>query len=114
MSSDQLRDYVGARAGDETVATSWSTATELVREFLTDHGFDLGVDLGVDPPTIPAEVTTRAILEVGAELYHRKNTKNGFSQFATGETLSPLRIARDPLVAARPILAPYLTTGGFA
>lgn len=110
MSSDQLRDYVGARAGDETVATSWSTATELVRAFLTGHG----VDLGADPPTIPAEVTTRAILEVGAELYHRKNTKNGFSQFATGETLSPLRIARDPLVAARPILAPYLTTGGFA
>lgn len=61
---------------------------------------------------IPASVLDRAIIEVAADLYHRQSTRLGVSGFADND-LNPVRITRDPMAAARPILAPYLA-GGFA
>ena len=58
----------------------------------------------------------RVIRRIGqaAELYHRKNTKNGIAQFAVPDMASPIRIARDPMVAAYPILNRFLMRGGLA
>ena len=61
--------------------------------------------------TIPEAVLRRAILEVGSELFHRRQAPNGFPQFATPDGGQAQRIARDPMVAARPILAPFLPMG---
>lgn len=59
--------------------------------------------------TIPDEVHARAVLEVAAELYHRRSAPNGIKSFADGlDGASAIRVARDALVAARPLLAPYL------
>lgn len=60
---------------------------------------------------VPPEILNRAVLEVGAELYHRKTAPSGMKQFATEFGGSPVRIARDPMVAARPLLAPYVPAG---
>lgn len=118
MTADQLREYVGARSGDAAVASCYATATELVRGLLATHQLTIqdGRAVGADPASvvIPEPVVSRAILEVGAELYHRKNTKNGVQQLPVADQVSPLRIARDPLVAARPLFDSYLPVGGFA
>lgn len=62
--------------------------------------------------TIPPEIVDRATLEVAAELYHRRNAPNGIKNFADGfDGAGAIRVARDALVAARPLLAPYLPLG---
>lgn len=61
---------------------------------------------------IPQEIVDRATLEVAAELYHRRNAPNGIKNFADGfDGAGAIRVARDALVAARPLLAPYLPLG---
>jgi hypothetical protein len=60
---------------------------------------------------IPTTIVDRATLEVAAELYHRKNAPNGVKNFADGFDGAAIRVARDALVAARPLLAPYLPMG---
>lgn len=61
---------------------------------------------------VPGDVIDRATLEVAAELYHRKNAPNGVKNFADGfDGAGAIRVARDALVAARPLLAPYLPLG---
>lgn len=84
-----------------------SAASELVWAWLNGTDWRYSGD-------VPASMSLidRAILEVAAELYHRKNTKNAVAQFASPDG-SPVRIARDPMVAAYPILR-QLVGGGFA
>lgn len=63
---------------------------------------------------VPESVVDRAVLEVGADLYHRKAARSGLVQFGGGaEAPAVHRIPLDPLRAAHPILRPYLE-GGFA
>ncbi|VDG76914.1 Uncharacterised protein [Actinobaculum suis] len=60
---------------------------------------------------IPPAVALMAASEVARELYTRLSAPGGvLSPFADA---APVRLARDPLKAAYPILAPYLP-GGFA
>lgn len=94
-----LAAYVGVEP-DEYVAECVEAATDLVAEH-------------VGAAKVPESVMARAVREVGAELFHRKSAPSGVKQFATEFGGTPLRIARDPMVAARPLLAPYLP-GGFA
>lgn len=62
-----------------------------------------------DARGIPESVLTRAALEVAADLYHRRTARNGIAGFDESEIgSSPMRINRDPLAPARPILAPFL------
>ena len=68
--------------------------------------------IGTDNPyQVPADVIARAVLEVGADLYYRKASRNGIVQFDGVETTSALRIGRDPLSAAYPFLRPFLPMG---
>lgn len=62
--------------------------------------------------TVPEVVRDRAVIEVAADLFHRQQTRLGVVGFADND-LNPMRVTRDPMAAARPILAPYLP-GGFA
>lgn len=102
--ASKLAAYVGAAAGDAYVADCWVSAQQLVAKHL------VSADVAA---TVPADVLARAVIEVGSELYHRKNAPSGVAQFADLDGYSPVRVARDPMVAARPILAPYIT-GPFA
>lgn len=61
---------------------------------------------------VPASILDRAGLEVAADLYYRRRTRNGVAEF-DGMDMAPVRISRDPMAAAAAILAPYLG-GGFA
>lgn len=101
MSAADLQHYVRAADGDlDFVTDCYDEATALVDKHVA----------GVPDGDVPDVVLSRAVLEVGAELFHRRATKNGVAQFATGDG-QPVRVARDPMVAARPILAPYVALG---
>ncbi|MFC2689486.1 MAG: hypothetical protein ACFN1H_05180 [Propionibacterium freudenreichii] len=61
---------------------------------------------------VPPEIRARAITEVAAELFNRRNAPNGVASFGDGAGgVIPVRVARDALVAARPLLAPWLGWG---
>lgn len=60
--------------------------------------------------TVPAEILNRAIIEVAADLFHRKSARNGVMELGGGD-LAPFRIARDPMKAAYPMLAQFVPAG---
>lgn len=68
---------------------------------------DALVSRRVGTATVPAPVRDRAVLEVGADLFYRRNTRNGVAGFE-GIEPQPVRIARDPMRAAADLLRPYL------
>lgn len=100
MTAADLKAYVGASTTDAFVETCWVEAEELVTQYVGPTTF------------VPEPVLRRACLEVGSELYHRREAPNGVAQFATLDS-APIRVARDPMVGAYPILNRF-TGGGFA
>jgi hypothetical protein len=99
LTTDELAAYTGANLSDDTFLEACLTeATMLVGRF-------------VGTATVPAEIVDRATLEVSSELFHRRQAPNGIAQFATVDGVSPIRVARDPMVAAYPILTPWLGVG---
>jgi len=95
---EDLKTYVGAQDdSDEFVTSCYDTAVTLVEAFIGEA-------------TVPASAKDRAVLEVGSELFHRKNAPNGVAQFSTYDG-APVRVARDPMVGAYPILARYMVIG---
>lgn len=96
---EQLRLYCGAPASDAMfVKECVEQAEALVTRF-------------VGQVPVPSVIVDRAVLEVGSELFHRKQAPNGIAQFATAEGQSPIRVARDPMIAAYPILQPFTGVG---
>lgn len=98
MTAAALLTYVNAGEGDLDFATEcFNEATSLVGKFVGTF-------------VVPEPVLKRAVKEVGAELFHRRAAKNGIAQFATTDG-APVRVARDPMVAAYPILNRYVGLG---
>jgi hypothetical protein len=98
MTAANLQAYVGASASDITYVTEcFDEATALITVF-------------VGKTYVPKLVLDRAVLEVGSELYHRRSAPNGIAQFGALDG-APIRVARDPMVGAYPLLQRYLTVG---
>ncbi|SJM66842.1 hypothetical protein [Agrococcus casei] len=95
--ADRLAVYVNAEATDAFIPECAETAEVLIDGY-------------VGSAEVPDKVRERAILEVGSELYNRRNAPNGIAQFATPDA-APIRVARDPLVGAYPILRHYVGIG---
>lgn len=96
-----LAPFVGARTVDPYISQCAVEAVDMVLHYI-----------GAEKDSIPASVFHRACVEVGADLYHRRSARNGIAGFEdTDITSAPVRINRDPLVPARPILAPYMKVG---
>jgi hypothetical protein len=94
-----LKDYVGSTHPDDAfVSDCWDEATALVAKF-------------VGTATVNADVLHRAKIECGSELFHRRSAPNGVAQFATLDGGSAIRVARDPMIAAYPILLPWVGLG---
>lgn len=90
-------------------AASVSTADTEYIASCVEEAIEL-VENTVGDATVPDSVLDRAVIEAGSELFNRRTAPNGISQFAAADG-APVRIARDPMVAARPILAPFLPLG---
>lgn len=96
MTAEALRDYVGT-TDDPFVDQCWDEALALVTAY-------------VGSAVVPQVILDRATLEVGSELFHRRNAPNGVAQFASLDG-APIRVARDPMLGAYPILNRYLVVG---
>lgn len=96
LTPESLAAFVGAPTSDTYLATCVTEATELVAH-------------AIGGATVPEAVQDLATREVAADLYHRRSARNGIAGFDDNDiSPAPVRINRDPMVAARPILRPYL------
>lgn len=85
------------RAGeddDEFIERCFDDATDLVSDYVGDK-------------YVPASRLALAILKTGSELYSQRDAPSGISQFSDMNS-NPVRVARDPLVAAKPLLRKYV------
>lgn len=94
---DAFRAYLRCTGTDKELAPVYDVARLLVAQYVGSRN-------------VPEEIFTLAVHKVGSELWASRDAVGGI---VTGYTDmgSGLRLARDPMVAARPILAPYLPLG---
>jgi hypothetical protein len=98
MSSELLKSFVGASDLDDAyVAMCWDEAVERVNVVVGSYD-------------VPTAILTRAYIECGSELFHRRSAPMGVSQFASADG-SAIRVARDPLLGVYPLIRPYLGAG---
>ena len=93
----EFQSYVGT---DETV---------FPQECL-DGGLALVVRYIGAVTTVPATIKDQATLIVSSELFHRRSAPQGVAQFASMDG-TPVRVARDPMIAVYPLLQPYVGFG---
>lgn len=101
----------------EALATKLFTyvrANERDRDYLNDCATRaIALVAGrVGEATVPASVLEGAQLEVAANLYQRRASATGTSNFGDPEAMgNPMRPALDPMTPAWPLLRPYLGPG---
>ena len=96
-----LEWYVQAIGDDAKFAeTSAVEGAELVDNFV-------GKD---NPYQVPRSVLARARLEVGADLYYRKASRNGIVGLDAADS-QPFRLNRDPMAAAYSLLRQFIPVG---
>ncbi|MFB9775383.1 hypothetical protein [Brevibacterium otitidis] len=97
ITADRLLTHVNASAGEHAFAAE-----------CVDQAAAL-VDARVRDYPVPEAVADRARLEVAADLFYRRTARNGITSFDQADgPASTVRINRDPMAAANPILRPYL------
>lgn len=107
-----LKHYVGAHDAehDALLAACLAEAQALIDKYRTAGYDEDHVPVLIE---IPEPVLDQATVEVGADLYHRRNAPNGISnaQFQTfdGVGAAAVRIARDPMAAAYKTLGRWVT-----
>lgn len=101
---DQVRAKVNASAAtlpNTDIELALGVATELVAQH-------------IGTATVPPSVKDRAVLLVAVEQVNQDNAPNGIVNQAFTDGLgdsasAPVRIGRDPMKPALPILAPYVS-----
>lgn len=93
---EQFRAYVGTKEVSSFVDSCLASATQMVSRF-------------VGSGRVPGDVLDSAVLSCASELFHRRSAPNGVAQFADLGTT--VRIAKDPMNAAREMLLPFTGPG---
>lgn len=94
MDFNDLKQYVGSPDSDDVfVQGCFDEAMIMVDEY-------------VAAAQVPNTVLDRCYLELGSELYHRRNAPSGISQFGTVD--GAVFISRDPMKSVYPMLARYV------
>lgn len=75
-----------------------------------DSGLALVVRYIGDVDTVPAAIKDQGTLICASELFHRRSAPQGVAQFASMDG-TPVRVARDPMIAVYPLLQPYCGYG---
>lgn len=106
VTKEQIREKINASPSavpDTEITQALAVASALVNEHL-----------GEAASTIPREVVDRAVLLVAIEEINQDKAPNGVLNqtydVGTGDvTSTPVRIGRDPMKPAYPILAPWVS-----
>jgi hypothetical protein len=93
---EQFRAYVGTKEVSDFVDTCLASGSQMVTKF-------------VGTSRVPQGVLDSAVLSCASELFHRRSAPNGVAQFA--DLGSTVRIAKDPMNAAREMLLPFTGPG---
>lgn len=57
--------------------------------------------------TVPTQIHIQAVLICASEFFHRRNSPQGVTQFASMDG-NPIRAAKDPMTAVYPFLQKYV------
>ena len=103
VAAEKLAAYVNTDPADdaEFLGECVQEAADLVQDMISRDG----------ARAVPESVATRAELETGADLFHRRRSRNGIAVFGSGDDLGgteAIRVSRDPKATARAMLAAYL------
>lgn len=93
---EQFRAYVGTKEVSSFVDSCLSSANQMIARF-------------IGTANVPVDVLDSAVLSCASELFHRRSAPNGVAQFADLGTT--VRIAKDPMNAAREMLLPFTGPG---
>jgi hypothetical protein len=93
---EQFRAYVGTKEVSSFVDACLASANAMVSKF-------------IGTANVPVDVLDSAVLSCASELFHRRSAPNGVAQFADLGTT--VRIAKDPMNAAREMLLPFTGPG---
>ena len=96
---DNLLDYVGGQESDrDYIEKCLAQAMMLVNAYC------------IRTPEIPEEILDNAYLQVGSELFNRKNAPSGIAQFSSFDG-TPVRVAKDPLTSSYALLNRWVVNG---
>jgi hypothetical protein len=94
---EEFRAYIGTDEDSTFVSECLTAGHALVTKFVGDA-------------TVPVTVHDNAILMASSELFYRRQSPQGVTQFAAMDG-NPIRAAKDPMNAARELLRPYTSYG---
>src|SRR5689334_11341429 len=98
VSVEDLAGYVNASPADPTLPGLLADAIALI-----------DAHLGTGKTVCPSRIYDLAVKQLGSELWARRNSPGGVAQW--GPDGQPVRLARDPLVSVRPLLAAFRPIG---
>lgn len=97
ISVEDFAEYLGTDDTGDFVSSCLTAGHHLVDQFQGEA-------------TVPTQVHIQAVFICSSELFHRRNSPQGVTQFAAMDG-NPVRAAKDPMNAARELLRPYTSYG---
>jgi hypothetical protein len=94
---EEFRAYIGTDETSDFVSECLTAGLALVTKF-------------VGTATVPSTILDNATLMASSELFYRRQSPQGVTQFASMDG-NPVRAAKDPMNAARELLRPYTSYG---
>jgi hypothetical protein len=93
-----LQAYIGTEETGDFIDSCLTAGESLVENYVGEV------------ETVPTTIVDQATLIVASELFHRRSAPNGIAQFASMDG-QPVRMGRDPMAAAYPLLLPFVGYG---
>ena len=94
---EEFRAYIGTDETSDFVSECLTAGHALVTKF-------------IGTATVPVTIHDNAVLMASSELFYRRQSPQGVTQFAAMDG-NPIRAAKDPMNAARELLRPYTSYG---
>lgn len=98
--TERLAAQVSASRTDGHLATCVVEAAALLSDLVGDRREE-----------IPDELYDLALIECAADLYWRRQARNGIATFDGVDGIETVNVRRDPLTGSRDVLAHYLGVG---
>ena len=99
VTTDDLLDFVGGQESDRDFAEKC-----LAQAMMLTNAYCLRAE-------VPEEILDNSYLQVGSELFHRRNAPSGIAQFSSLDGTSPIRVAKDPMMSVYHLLDRWVQRG---
>jgi hypothetical protein len=96
---ENMADYIGASPAEPTLPLIYDATFSMINDHLGQRGRQ----------KIPASTYDLAVLQLGSELWIRRNSPGGVMSWANGDV--PARLAADAMRSVRPMIDRYKGLG---